>query len=109
MKNKVHIIYRNLDEIFYDFYNCEKGIGHRECPDIYFKEGDVVTTDCGFDLGIVVSDCSKGKPVVYARYTRLQSNRLARTPNKYGDNPNWYKTGINVDMYEWKKMCRRYW
>lgn len=108
-ENKVHTSYRNLDEIFYDFYNNKRGVEHRDGYDTHFKEGDVVTTDCGFDLGIVASDCSDGEPVVYARYTKLQSDRLADIPNKYGDSPNWYKTGINVDMYDWKNMCRRYW
>lgn len=69
--------YQDIKAVFDDYYFGE-GIKHGLNPDIYFKKGDVVTTNCGWDLGIVSEDCDNMYPKVYSRYGR------------YDDTPNFF-------------------
>lgn len=98
--------YKTIDDVFYDFYNGH-GIEHSTHYNTSFSVGEVVTTKCGFDLGIVATDCDSEFPTVYGRFAKHQI--LDFVPPTYGGETNWYKTGIKVSMNDWKSMCRRYW
>lgn len=96
--------YKNINSVFNDYY-FGKGIKHGLNPDSSFKKGDIVTTNCGWDLGIVSKDCEDIYPKVYSRYNKYSGDK----PNFFGGNILWHKTGVNVSLEKWKDTCKLYW
>lgn len=98
------ILYKDIKDVFNDYYFGSR-VKHGLNPDNYFTQGDVVTTNCGWDLGIVSESCNNLHPRVYAQYNKYDNN----IPKSIGGNILWYKTGVNIELKQWKEICKLYW
>lgn len=93
--------YISAIEVFNDFYY-GNGIKHNSIPDTVFCYGDIVTTECGWDLGFHSGESDK----VYSRY----DSYVYYDDHKpmYGGHNEWYKTGATVTWGEWESLCRKF-
>lgn len=92
--------YSNIEEMLEQLYK-NKPLSHPKYPSSNLKVGDVVTTNCGFDLGFVAE--TSPNLLIYSRNYRGYS--LGFAPYGAADLVDWYVIGENISLEEWKNAC----
>ena len=85
----------------FEYLKNNKRIPFLEIDDYKFKIGDVVTTECGWDLGIVDKTNKDGEI----------TSVLSKTPGShYGGigHISWFPTGENYSFSTWKELSETY-
>lgn len=99
--------YQEVYNLFHNYrnYQYDKIMPMLRPVERYYKEGDIVATEHGLDIGLVVEDTDKDHLRVYAPWNGLGETFGNCGLQTYGGYKNvWYKTGLRTTRDIWKEI-----